>query len=111
MIPDLHLIELLLDIVLISFNFLLFFLEFVELVVLNLDVNCHEDKLVAKIPHTFNPSNPSLSVRYSSRLIAAGCQLRLLSRFEHTRYLRKDTQIAYYLTYVSGLSSFSKLVS
>jgi hypothetical protein len=73
MIPNLHLIELLLDVILISFNFLLFFLEFIELVVLNLDVYCYEDKFVAKIPHTFNPSDSSLSMRYSSRFIAAGC--------------------------------------
>jgi hypothetical protein len=70
LVPDLHLIKFLLDIVFVSLNFLLFLLEFIELVVFYFDVDGDKDKFVAEISHTLDTSNSSLGMGDSSSLVA-----------------------------------------
>ncbi len=108
--PYLALIKLLLDVILVLLDLFLLLLELVELIILHVDVDCHEDKLVTQISHALYPSDSSFGVRYPSSLVASSRQLRLLSRLEHACDLGKHAQVANYLADVSRLAFLSKLV-
>ena len=85
LIPDLLLVEFLLDGVAVSFFLflLLLGLEFVELVVLYLDVDGNEDKFIAEVSHALNACDSALAVSNTSCLVAAGCQLGSFSWLQH----------------------------
>jgi hypothetical protein len=57
LVPDLSLVELFLHRFVVDFSFFLFFLlllEFVELVVLDSDVDGHEDQFIGEVPHALD---------------------------------------------------------
>lgn len=110
-LPYRELVELLLDVVLVLLHLLLLPLELVELVVLHLYVDGHEDQLVAQVPHPLYPSDPSLRVRDPSSLVAPGGQLRLLSGLEHAGDLGQHAEVPDDFADVSRLSLLSELVA
>jgi len=105
------LIKVWLWIILAALHFFLLLIELVKLVVFHLDVDGHEDQLIAEVPHAFNAAHSSLSVRNTASLVASCCQLSLLSGLEHARQFWQDTQVADDLANVSGLAPFSEFVA
>ena len=95
----------------VLFYFFFLLLKFIELIILHIDVDCHKDKFVAQISHSFYPSDSSFGMGYSSSFIASSCQLRLLSRLKHACDFGKDAQVANDLADVPRLAFLSKLVS
>lgn len=81
------------------------------MVVFHLDIDAHEDQLIAEVPHALYSSHSALCACHSSRFVAAGGQLRLFSWLQHGGEFRLYTQKSDDLANITRLPPFGKLVA